>query len=254
VNLGDPITSGIVGVTINGGFSNPLIGFSASLPWIRSETNIDLANTWTKILGNHTVKFGVDLRRVRDALLQEQTFSPRGLYTFNDGQTALNTGTGATVTSVGNNFGSFLVDVPGQAGRDLATFFPNYRAWQFFSFVQDKWLVSPKLTADLGLRWDSIRPPRRSKRVDSQTTTRRQHASRRRIRGYSRESRNHYALQIFRPSPRTGLSAERIHRHPRGVRHQLYAFPGQQLCLQFPGPLEQRLQSRSRQFWPGSTR
>jgi hypothetical protein len=95
VNL-DPITSGIVGITIanNRGFSNPLIGYSASLPWIRSETNIDFANTWTKILGNHTVKFGVDLRRVRDALLQEQTFSPRGLYTFADGQTALNTGTG----------------------------------------------------------------------------------------------------------------------------------------------------------------
>ena len=54
VNL-DPITSGIVGITINGGFSNPLIGYSASLPWIRSETNIDFANTWTKILGNHTV-------------------------------------------------------------------------------------------------------------------------------------------------------------------------------------------------------
>jgi hypothetical protein len=158
VNL-DPITSGIVGVTINGGFSNPLIGFSASLPWVRSETNIDFANTWTKILGNHTVKFGVDLRRVRDALLQEQTFSPRGLYTFNDGQTALNTGAGAsTKTSFGNNFASFLVDVPAQAGRDLATFFPNYRAWQFFSFVQDKWVITPKLSADIGLRWEFYPP------------------------------------------------------------------------------------------------
>jgi hypothetical protein len=153
VNL-DPITSGIVGITINGGFSNPLIGFSASLPWIRAETNIDFANTWTKILGNHTVKFGVDLRRVRDALLQEQTFSPRGLYTFNDGQTALNTGTGASKTSFANDFASFLLDVPGQAGRDLATFFPNYRAWQLFSFVEDKWLVTPKLSADIGLRWE----------------------------------------------------------------------------------------------------
>jgi outer membrane receptor protein involved in Fe transport len=154
VNLDKTITSGIVGVTINGGFSNPLIGFSASLPWIRSETNIDFANTWTKILGNHTVKFGVDLRRIRDALLQEQTFSPRGLYTFNDGQTALNTGSGATVTSFGNNFASFLLDVPGQAGRDLATFFPNYRATQFFAFVQDKWLVTPKFSADIGVRWE----------------------------------------------------------------------------------------------------
>ena len=157
VNL-DPITSGIVGITINGGFSNPLIGYSASLPWIRSETNIDFANTWTKILGNHTVKFGVDLRRIRDALLQEQTFSPRGLYTFNDGQTALNTGAGASKTSFNNNFASFLFDVPGQAGRDLATFFPNYRAWQFFSFVQDKWVVTPKLSADIGLRWEFYPP------------------------------------------------------------------------------------------------
>jgi hypothetical protein len=173
VNL-DPITSGIVGITINGGFSNPLIGFSASLPWIRSETNIDFANTWTKILGNHTVKFGVDLRRVRDALLQEQTFSPRGIYTFNDGQSArkctagdvspgcpdpvTSPNGGASKTSFTNNFASFLLDVPGQAGRDLATFFPNYRAWQFFSFVQDKWLLTPKLTADIGLRWEFYPP------------------------------------------------------------------------------------------------
>src|SRR5262249_28413735 len=169
VNLGDPITSGIVGVTINGFNNNnpPLIGYSASLPWIRSETNIDFANTWTKILGNHTVKFGVDLRRVRDALLQEQTFSPRGVYTFADGQTALKCTAvvlpqcpkvGASPTSFTNSFASFLFDVPNQAGRDLATFFPNYRAWQFFSFVQDKWLVTPKLTGDIGIRWEFYPP------------------------------------------------------------------------------------------------
>jgi hypothetical protein len=166
VNL-DKITSGIVGITINGGFSNPLIGFSASLPWIRSETNIDFANTWTKILGNHTVKFGVDLRRVRDALLQEQTFSPRGLYTFNDGQSALKCTAvvlpqcpkvGTSPTSFTNDFASFLLDVPSQAGRDLATFFPNYRATQFFAFAQDKWVVTPKLSADIGIRWEFYPP------------------------------------------------------------------------------------------------
>src|SRR6267378_4305283 len=174
VNL-DQITSGIVGITINGGtFSNPLIGFSGSLPWIRSETNIDFANTWTKILGNHTVKFGVDLRRIRDALLQEQTFSPRGVYTFNDGQSARKCTAGdtspgcpdpvkfpnggASKTSFTNNFASFLLDVPGQAGRDLATFFPNYRATQFFAFAQDKWVVTPKLSADTGLRWEFYPP------------------------------------------------------------------------------------------------
>jgi outer membrane receptor protein involved in Fe transport len=168
VNLDKGITSGIVGVTINGLINGnpPLIGFSASLPWIRSETNIDFANTWTKILGNHTLKFGGDLRRVRDALLQEQTFSPRGVYTFADGQTARNctlgdtspgcptTKAGASTTTFPNDFASFLLDVPNQAGRDLATFFPNYRAWQLFTFAQDQWRVTPKFSANLGVRWE----------------------------------------------------------------------------------------------------
>ena len=126
-----------------------------SPPGVRSEQH-RLCEHLTKILGNHG-----RLARPspgRDALLQEQTFSPRGLYTFNDGQTALNTGSGATVTSFGNNFASFLLDVPGQAGRDLATFFPNYRATQSFAFVHDKWLVTPKLSADIGVRWEFYTP------------------------------------------------------------------------------------------------
>ncbi len=52
------------------GTGNPLIGYSVSLPWLRGESNIDFANNWTKILGNHSLKAGVDYRRVRDDLLQ----------------------------------------------------------------------------------------------------------------------------------------------------------------------------------------
>ena len=37
-----------------GDFSTPLTGYSASLPWARAEANIDFANTWTKLHGNHT--------------------------------------------------------------------------------------------------------------------------------------------------------------------------------------------------------
>jgi hypothetical protein len=45
-------------------------------------------NNWTRIIGNHTFKWGIDLRRVRDDLLQDQTFSPRGLYTFSADQSS----------------------------------------------------------------------------------------------------------------------------------------------------------------------
>ncbi len=158
VNL-DQLTSGIVGVNFNSFFTQPTIGYSASTPWNRAEANIDFVNTWTRILGNHTVKWGADLRLIRDALLQGQTFSPRGLYTFSEGQTALKLANGSeSKTSYFNDLASFLLDVPNAAGRDLFTTFPSIRGWQFFAFGQDKWVVTPKLTVDLGLRWEFYPP------------------------------------------------------------------------------------------------
>ncbi len=65
VNINE-FSSGQVGIFLTGfGQTNqdyPLIGYSASVPWIRGESNIDFVNNWTKIIRNHTVKFGGDLR------------------------------------------------------------------------------------------------------------------------------------------------------------------------------------------------
>jgi hypothetical protein len=146
-------TSGLV--TINGPFSNPMIGYSASLPWVRAEANIDLVNNWTKIYKNHLFKFGFDMRRLRDDLLQTQTFGPRGAYTFGSAQTGA---PGDTNTTWANTMGSLLLDLPSSGGRDFSIDFPTYRAWQFFWYVQDKWQVSNKLTLDVGLRWE-LYPP-----------------------------------------------------------------------------------------------
>jgi len=61
----------------------------ASLPWKRAEAIFNVVNTWTKTIGNHTLKWGVDLRRLRDDLLQTQTFSPRGQFKFDVNQTTI---------------------------------------------------------------------------------------------------------------------------------------------------------------------
>ncbi|HLJ17282.1 MAG TPA: TonB-dependent receptor [Bryobacteraceae bacterium] len=152
VNL-DAFTSGLTSVNI-GGYSSPVVGYSINLPWIRSEANIDVVNNWTKTFGSHTLKWGGDLRRIRDDLLAMITYGPRGTFTFSDGQTSI---PGAK-TSFANDFASFLLDVPNLVGRDLPTYFPAYRAWQLFTFVQDKWAVTPKLTIDLGVRWEYYPP------------------------------------------------------------------------------------------------
>ncbi len=155
VNIpGQPFTSGQVGITINGGFTGTMIGYSASVPWIRGESNIDFDNIWTKVIRNHTLKFGGDLRRVRDDLLQDQTFSPRGVFNFSDVQTSQS----GAKTNIANDIASFLLDLPSQTGRDLNTFFPAYRQWWFFAFASDKWQATPKLTLDLGVRWEFYPP------------------------------------------------------------------------------------------------
>jgi hypothetical protein len=59
-----------------------------------------------------------------------------------------------SATSFYNNFAGLLLDVPSQVGRDLGQYFPAYRQWQLFMFVQDKWQVSSKLTLDIGMRWE----------------------------------------------------------------------------------------------------
>lgn len=152
VNVSD-WTSGPPQIALDG-FGDPFIGFSASLPWIRAETNILFTNTWTKTKGNHTIKFGFDVRRIRDDLLQTQTFNPRGRYQFSNAQTSVPGGS----TSRENAFASFLMDLPNAAGRDFPVIFPTYRAWEYFAFIGDKWNVSSRLTLDLGLRWEYYPP------------------------------------------------------------------------------------------------
>lgn len=165
VNVG-PFESGLTGVFINGTVSDPMIGYSASLPWVRAETDLDIVSNWNKVIGTHTIKWGGNLIRLRDDLLQEQTFSPRGAWNFRSGQTALNcavlsagcVGGKAPAVGFANNFASFVLGIPGDGGRDLAIVFPAYREWQVFSYVNDKWQVKPRLTVNLGLRWEYYPP------------------------------------------------------------------------------------------------
>lgn len=154
-----PTTSGQIAFNVPN-FANPLIGYSASLPWLRAESNIDFANNWTKIIGNHQLKFGADIRRIRDDLLQGNNNAAAGNFYFNEnatsapGATSFNGGT----TGQANDFASVLFAVPFQVGQDTNSTFPAYRQTWLFFFASDKWQATSKLTLDLGLRWE-LYPP-----------------------------------------------------------------------------------------------
>jgi Carboxypeptidase regulatory-like domain len=139
---------------------NPLIGYSQSLPWLRAESNIDFANNWTKIIGNHSIKFGADIRRVRDDLLQGNNNAAAGTFYFSENQTSAPGATAfnGAVTGQANDFASVLFDVPYQVGQDTNSTFPCYRQTWLFFFAAEKWQATPKLTVDLGLRYE-LYPP-----------------------------------------------------------------------------------------------
>ncbi|PYV18875.1 MAG: TonB-dependent receptor [Acidobacteria bacterium] len=154
INL-DLSTSGLTTINIDG-FSNPTLGFASNQPWKRGETNFNLVNNWTRVVGNHTVKWGADIRRLRDDL-QAGIFNPRGQWTFGAGPTARN---GDPRTSFANSFAAFLLDQPTALIRDLPSLFSSIRQTPLFTYVQDKWQISPKLTLDLGLRHELWGPPK----------------------------------------------------------------------------------------------
>ena len=154
-------TSGLSEVRIDG-LDRPVVGFSASLPWARSVTFFGIVNNFTKTSGNHVTRFGFEVRRERNDLLQTQTFNPRGRFYFSQGQTRCRGDcTGPNTTSgIANAVASFLLDKPRLHGRDLDVQFPTRRELIFSGYVQDKWQVSPKLTLDLGLRVERENPSR----------------------------------------------------------------------------------------------
>jgi hypothetical protein len=140
--------------------TSPMIGYSDSLPWLRAEANIDFANNWTLIKGNHTLKAGADIRRIRDDLLQGNNNALAGTFYFNENPTseAGAASFNGSATGPANDIANILFNTPYQVGQDTNSTFPCYRqSWLFF-FVSDKWQVNHKLTVDIGLRYE-LYPP-----------------------------------------------------------------------------------------------
>jgi hypothetical protein len=116
----------------------------------------------TKVWGSHSIHTGVDLRWNQYAIGDTGNilqFAVDGSFTSNDWQQP----NGIS----GNSYASFLLGYQNTNTSGGTTYTPssNYPAYPFFKqwyiapFFQDDWKVSPKLTLNLGLRWDYNLPP-----------------------------------------------------------------------------------------------
>jgi hypothetical protein len=112
----------------------------------KSQT-IQFADNLSWVKGKHTMKFGVDIRRV---FYQDiESFGGAddfGAFTFSSG------------TFTGNAFGDLLLGLPAttyaaQSGPDVLA-----RAIQTGAYGQDEWRVNNRLTLSFGLRWQALPP------------------------------------------------------------------------------------------------
>ncbi len=133
------------------GFNGCLGGQFYSILKFASETG-HLVGSVDHILGRHEIKIGGELRRHRINFLQAG--APNGLFAFTSSGTASGTfGVGGDALAalmigyVDNGFSEY--EIPPSTATQ------NY---QIGGFIQDNWRISPKLTLNLGLRYDVERP------------------------------------------------------------------------------------------------
>ena len=133
-------------VTVNGyaaPFSGALIDIQPSTYEFRGRFN------WNH--GRHAIQFGMDIRRNGEyALTPAQA---QGGWTYNGSRTAA-----ATVANSGDSFADFLLGLPFQFAQQGAS--PqDIRETQWFPWIQDDWRIHPRLTLNLGLRFEPWLPP-----------------------------------------------------------------------------------------------
>ncbi|MGC1297997.1 MAG: TonB-dependent receptor [Alloacidobacterium sp.] len=169
MNLGTTDTSGapyfnIADLTISGanGPNNPTNGGAqygsglnlnrCNCPLTEREDQYQIVNNWTKVIGNHTIKFGADLRYARNLRVPSDQ-SRVGILNIGSGPTSDGNGSG------GLGLATFLLGDVTQLQRYVSSS-TNAKEFQkrFFFYGQDSWHPNPKLTINVGLRYEFYFP------------------------------------------------------------------------------------------------
>jgi Carboxypeptidase regulatory-like domain/TonB dependent receptor len=151
----DDFTGGMPGFFINGvggvNFGYALGVSSCNCPLRQNERQIQFVNNWTNLRGNHTFKFGADIRRAYNLRIPSDRHRA-GELNFDAARTVGPTGGGTGLAS-------FLLGDVSRFERYVSnTLDAEERQNRWFFFGQDTWRATKNLTINFGGRWEIYRP------------------------------------------------------------------------------------------------
>ncbi len=156
----DDFSSGLPAITVgsdnSGGPGDVEFGSGLSInrcncPLDQDEKQWQVVSNLTKVLGNHTVKFGLDVRKAYNLRVPSDAHRS-GELTFSQNRTIGPDGGGLGLAAL------LLGDVSSFRRFVSTSTDARERQWRHFYYVQDTWRASPKLTLNAGLRADIYSP------------------------------------------------------------------------------------------------
>ncbi len=133
--------------------SNGLPAYSTGTTGLRGGLIWQLFDALTWVRGNHSIKFGTEMRLIQANNLQKS--NPSGTFNFT---AALTNNAQANTTATGNAFASFLLGTVSSAS--VTTHLGESEVGKAFAFyLQDDWKAGRRLTVNVGLRYDYQQQP-----------------------------------------------------------------------------------------------
>ena len=157
VNLDTTFTGGMPAFFIND-YGNNLFKFGYALgvngcncPLIMNEKQVQFVNNWSKIQGNHTFKFGADIRQARNLRVPSDQHRA--------GQLSFNAAGSQGANGGGSGLATFMLGDVQLFQRYVSSVNDaSEKQNRWFFYGQDTFRITQKVTINYGLRWELYRP------------------------------------------------------------------------------------------------